>query len=155
VHKTLLILALLSVGCTHAVAGEYDVLKLYPLDTKLGACTYQLKGTKNPETRHLVQNGMCLSHDAQGRPQGVENCEAIAIININKNQMTLRKMSIGEYSFGHYGNDEYAVEMEVKDMDCEEVSVACEHFFLDAVVTVKKGFLQRTFEMYGECKFPD
>jgi hypothetical protein len=152
-HKTLLILTLLSVGCTRVAAVESDSLILYPVETEIGACDYQLKDTKDPKIKHLVQSGICLSHDAKGHPLGVENCKAVAILNINNNQMALRRMSIGGYSSGLYQNNDYVAEIEISGRDCEKVS--CEPFFMDAVVTLKNGSLQETFEMHGGCDHPN
>jgi len=160
-HKTLVILALFSVGCAHAAAAEeLNVLRLHPLaepellEARVGGCSYQLKGTKNPKVRHLVQAGACLPCGTQGRPAKVRNCIPSSVINVNNNQMALPRTADGEFgkpAFYKYGD--FAVEINSKPRDCEKVS--CDPFSYDAVLVVKKGSLQQTFEMQGDCDVPN
>lgn len=157
-RKTLVVLALLSVGCTHAARLEAEALKLYPLtkvDTS-GACTFQLKGTKSPNIMHFVQIGVCLPYDEKGLPADLKDCSARSVININNNQMVLRNMlQDGELYSALYKNDDYVAEIKSKERDCDNKKVSCAPFYLDAVLTVKKGSQQQTFDMQGSCEFGD
>jgi len=153
-HKTLAILALFSVCFTHVVAAESGALKLYPLSESgvRGNCTFQLKGTKNPKIAHFTQIGVCVGYDAKGLPIDLKDCTAVSHININNNEMVLRNISQGGgFESALYKNDDYVVEMKFKDRDCEKVS--CEPFIYDGVLTVKKGSLQRVFDVQGSCDF--
>ena len=153
-HKTLVILALFSVGFTHAATFDSDTLRLYPIkESGDKDCTFQLKGIKNPEIVHFVQAGVCYSHDAKGRPADLKDCTAVSIININNKQITLRNISYGGYESSLYKNDDYVVEMRFDERDCEKVS--CRPFLYEGVLTVKKGSLQQAFEMQGSCHFPN
>ncbi|MDR2207603.1 MAG: hypothetical protein LBE22_01310 [Azoarcus sp.] len=164
-HKPLFILALLSVGCSHAVvAGESDALKLYPLSKKEMAmpdldegCSYQLKGTKNPEILHFGKGAIC---PPKGRSAGVSDCVPGSVINVNNKQMNIRRILkegyLADYEPALYENDDYVIEIKSKfrdKEDCEKNS--CEIFFLEAVMTIKKGSLQRNFEMHGSCYLPN
>jgi len=157
-RKIPLILVLFSVSCTHAAADESNTLKLYPLTYPLTEsgdkdCTFQLKGTKGSKIEHFAQIGVCYSHDANGRPADLKDCTAVSVININKNKMILRQISYGGPESALYKNDDYVVEIKVKERDCEKVS--CKNFIYDGVLTVKKGSLQQTFDMQGSCDFGD
>ena len=155
-HKVLVILALFSVGCAHAVAdGKSDAPRLYPL-TKLApkmgrGCTFQLKGAKSPEINHLVQIGYCYSHDEKGTPVDVKKCTAVSVININNKQRVLRQISYGGPESARYKDDDYVVEMKFTERDCDNKKVSCTPFYLDGVLTVKKGSMQETFEVQGNC----
>jgi len=150
-HKSLVILMLLSVGCAHATAAESDALRLYPLTTKeRGECFFQLKGTKDPKTKHFIQRGVCVSY-SKDIPLDVGDCTAISVININKNQIILHQKSLGIYSPTLYKNNDYVVEMEFKERDCDNEKISCTPFYLDAVLTVKKGSQEQSFDMLGEC----
>jgi hypothetical protein len=151
-HKTLLILTLLSVACTHAVADESGTLMLYPLKepTEELDCNFQLKGTKDKKIKHFIQRGSCYTHDLKGNPISIEDCTAVSIIKINSNQLTLRNIS---YDKTLYKNDDYVVEVELTDLDRDEVTTW--PFVTEAVLTVKKGSLQKTFNLHGWCDFPN
>jgi len=150
-RKILVILALFSISCTHAIADESNTLKLYPLSksglkSHAGDCTYQLKGTKSPKIKHFVQGGIC--------PIGSKDCYGVSVINIDNNQMILRRIADGEWDEpALYKNDDYVVEIKFKERDCKKVS--CKSFIYDGVLTVKKGSLQQTFDMQGSCDFGD
>jgi len=156
INKTLVILALFSVGCAHAVADEKtEALRLYPL-TKLApemgrGCTFQLKDARSPEINHLVQIGYCYSHDAKGAPVDVKECTAVSAININNKQRILRQVSYGGPESARYEGDDYVVEMKFTERDCDNKKVSCTPFYLDGVLTVKKGSMQKTFEVQGNC----
>jgi len=158
-HKTFIILALFSMGFTHAAAGEESgALRLYPLTGSAmeGNCDFQLKGTNSPKIRHFSQSGICFAYDAKGLPVDVKDCTAVSQININNSQIVLRNISQGAgYESARYKNDDYAVEIEHEERDCLNKKVSCSPFYLDAVLTVKKGSLQQAFEMQGSCHFPN
>jgi hypothetical protein len=115
-----------------------------------GDCTFQLQSMKDPEIEHFIQIGTCYPYDLKGRPTGLEKCKAVSIIRINGNQMTLRDIS---FDRSLYKNDDYVVKVKKTDRDCREV--LCTQFTSDAVLTVKKGSLQETFNMQGNCYSPE
>jgi len=160
-HKTFIILALFSMGFTHAAAGEESgALRLYPLaESKMPEsgeddCVFQLKGTKDPKVKHFVQTGVCFPCATKGRPAGAGGCIPAAVISINNNQRALPRTADGGYdepAFYKYGD--YVVEIRSKFRDCKNVS--CDPFHHDAVLTVKEGSRQQTFEMQGNCDSPN
>ena len=153
-RKSLVILALFLVSHAHAFAAESSTLKLYPLKTSSGACNYQLKGTKNPKTIHFAQGAGCFYRDRESLLRDVKNCASRSYININKNEMALRQNLIEDWIYWVDDHDNYIVDLgELKERDCEKVS--CEPFYMEAVLTVKRGSLQRTFEMRGGCEHPN
>ena len=163
-HKALVILALLSVGCAHAVATEKSgALRLYPIkeselpEPQEGGCDFQLKGTKDPKTKHFIQIAVCFPCSKKGRPAETVGCIPASAININNDQVVLPRTAPGKledpvlYKYG-----DYSVELNIKPRegkDCEKIS--CEKFPMEAVLTVKMGSQQQTFEMQGSCDIPN